>query len=93
MQYELTKEEVINKRSDRTDDFRQNRLIKTGTAALSDYKYSGYDRGHLAPAADMHWSRQSMSESFFLSNMSPKKPGFNRGIWRKLEAVVRNFAG
>ena len=59
---------------------------------MGDYKGSGYDRGHLAPAASMAWSKEAMSESFFLSNMSPQKPGFNRGIWKKLEAKVRDFA-
>lgn len=33
-----------------------------------------------------------MSESFFMSNMSPQDPGFNRGIWKNLEAAVRKFA-
>jgi endonuclease G len=92
VQYELTSDEVRNKRSNRTDDFRPDPLIRSGSASLADYKYSGYDRGHLAPAADMHWSLQSMSESFFMSNMSPQKPGFNRGVWLKLESAVRAFA-
>ena len=40
----------------------------------------------------MKWSKVAMSESFFMSNMSPQKPGFNRGIWKKLEEVVRSWA-
>ena len=70
----------------RTNDFREDYKVKTGSASLSDYKGSGYDRGHLAPAADFKWSSTAMSESFFMSNMSPQKPGFNRGIWKKLES-------
>ena len=77
---------------DRTNDFREDYKVKTGSASLSDYKGSGYDRGHLAPAADFKWSSTAMSESFFMSNMSPQKPGFNRGIWKKLESNVRNWA-
>ena len=76
----------------RTNNFRIDPAISTGSSVLGDYKGSGYDRGHLAPAASMAWSKQAMSESFFLSNMSPQKPGFNRGIWKKLEAKVRDFA-
>ena len=76
----------------RTDDFRVDYKVKTGTASLSDYKGSGYDRGHLAPAGDMKWSSTVMSESFYMSNMSPQLPGFNRGIWKKLESTVRNWA-
>ena len=40
----------------------------------------------------MAWSEEVMSESFYLSNMSPQDPGFNRGIWRQLEARVRDWA-
>ena len=76
----------------RTNDFRIDYKVKTGSASLSDYKGSGYDRGHLAPAGDMKWSSTVMSESFYMSNMSPQKPGFNRGIWKKLEGSVRNWA-
>ena len=56
----------------RTNDFREDYKVKTGSASLSDYKGSGYDRGHLAPAGDMKWSSTAMSESFFMSNMSPQ---------------------
>jgi endonuclease G len=55
-----------------------------------DYEKSGYDRGHLAPAADMGFSKITMAESFYYSNMSPQVPGFNRGIWKQLEEQTRN---
>ena len=64
------KVEVLNKVAIRKDNFRLDPVIKTGSATLADYRGSGYDRGHLAPAADMAWSKQAMSESFFLTNMS-----------------------
>jgi endonuclease G len=57
-----------------------------------DYEKSGYDRGHLAPAADMGFSKITMAESFYCSNMSPQVPGFNRGIWKQLEEQTRNWA-
>ncbi len=82
----------LSQRVSRTDDFRPDPAVHTGSAALADYKRSGFDRGHLAPAASMSWSKNIMSESFFLSNMSPQLPGFNRGIWRKLEEAVREEA-
>ncbi len=59
---------------------------------LSDYRGSGYDRGHLAPAADMKWSQRAMNESFYLSNIAPQVgAGFNRGIWARLEAKIRDW--
>ena len=89
--YELTAQEVQGIVS-RSDDFRADPEIITGSAALVDYRGSGYDRGHLAPAADMKWSEEAMSESFYMSNMSPQAPGFNRGIWKSLESRVRSWA-
>ncbi|MBS3771552.1 MAG: DNA/RNA non-specific endonuclease [Bacteroidales bacterium] len=89
--YELTASKV-NGSYDRTDNFRRDPKVETGSASLADYKGSGYDRGHLAPAADMSYSRTAMSESFYLSNMTPQEAGFNRGIWRQLESQIRDWA-
>jgi len=89
--YELTVEETNNV-FERTDNFRPDPKVNTGTADDHDYSGSGFDRGHLAPAADMGWSSTVMAESFYYSNMSPQNPGFNRGIWKKLEALVRTWA-
>ena len=58
----------------------------------SSYTKSGYDRGHLCPAADMKLNSVSMNETFYMSNMSPQAPSFNRGIWSKLEDKVRDWA-
>lgn len=89
--YHLTPE-LINGTQTRTDDFRADPAVSTGSATLIDYKGSGYDRGHLCPAADMTLNKTSMSESFYLSNMSPQNASFNRGIWSKLENQVRTWA-
>ncbi|MFO7934525.1 MAG: DNA/RNA non-specific endonuclease [Bacteroidales bacterium] len=90
--YILTREEAEARTADRTDDFRTDTSIPTGSAALEDYRGSGFDRGHLAPAGDMKWDLRAMSETFLLSNMSPQDPSFNRGIWRRLEEQVRRWA-
>ncbi len=76
----------------RGDNFRPDPRVKTGSANLNDYIGSGYDRGHLAPAADMGFTASAMSESFYMSNMSPQRPSFNRGVWKTLETQVRNWA-
>jgi endonuclease G len=82
----------FNSSIDRSDDFRADPLVKTGSATPADYKDSGTDRGHLCPAADMKINETSISESFYMSNMSPQLPGFNRGTWNRLEALVREWA-
>ena len=89
--YELTAEELTGIEK-RRNNFKADREIRTGSATLEDYKGSGFDRGHLAPAADMKMDRAAMNESFLMSNMSPQRPGFNRGIWSFLEACVRTWA-
>jgi endonuclease G len=89
--YVLTREEVESDVATRTDNFRYDTSIFTGSATPGDYVGSGFDRGHLAPAGDMTWSKQAMSQSFLMSNMSPQVPEFNRGVWRRLESEVRNW--
>ena len=89
--YKLTAERVKGTYK-RTNNFRPDPTVKTGSAELSDYRKSGYDRGHLAPARSMKWSKTAMSESFYMSNINPQKPGFNRGIWKRLEEQVRTWA-
>ena len=89
--YELTKSET-NKLFERTNKFIQDPLVKSQTANNDDYSGSGYDRGHLAPASDMGWSQTAMKESFYYSNISPQLAGFNRGIWKRLEELMRSWA-
>ncbi|MFN5218500.1 MAG: DNA/RNA non-specific endonuclease [Sphingomonadales bacterium] len=89
--YELTSEET-QKAFERGDVFMKDPLVKTGTADDEDYLHSGYDRGHLAPAADLGYSLSSMAESFYYSNMSPQVAAFNRGVWKRLEGQVRVWA-
>lgn len=89
--YELEAKNLTGKAS-RKDNFRVDPKLDTWSATLADYKGSGYDRGHLCPAADMSFNAKAMSETFYMSNMSPQVPMFNRGIWKKLEEHVREWA-
>ncbi len=89
--YNLTREE-LNAVTGRSNKFKADSKISTGSATPGDYTKSGYDRGHLAPAADLEWSVESMEDSFLMSNMTPQSPDFNRGIWKTLEEQVRSWA-
>ena len=81
---------VANK-VERVDTFHaETALPAEERAELSDYAKSGYDRGHLAPAADMP-TETAQQESFSLANMTPQAPGNNRGIWSEMEGVVRKM--
>lgn len=90
--YRLTAAEVASNVCRRADQFTKDPDLTEDFSIPKDYHRSGYDRGHLAPAADMHWSTKTMAESFYMSNMSPQAPAFNRGIWSELEKWVRGRA-
>ncbi len=89
--YELTRQETEGELK-RNDVFAQDEMLKGRQATLEDYKHSGYDRGHLAPAADMKWSEQAMVESFLLTNMCPQLHELNAGDWEKTEKMGRRLA-
>ena len=89
--YKLEKFMLV-KNAKRKNDFRPDPKISTGSSTLSDYRNSGYDRGHLAPAADFTYTPVTLKETFFMSNMTPQAPQFNRGIWKDLEEQVRRWA-
>lgn len=90
--YELTYIEVQGE-TPRYDKFKPDPMVpKNVSAVTDDYKYSGWDRGHMAPAADMKWDEQVMRESFYLSNICPQNPNLNRGVWKDLEEQVRDLA-
>jgi len=90
--YLLTDSMVMNGKEERSNNFKVDKLVATGSAKSSDYTKSGYDRGHLCPAADMGFNPVAMEESFLMSNISPQEPDFNRGIWKELESTVRDWA-
>tara|TARA_R110001592_G_scaffold6720_1_gene36114 strand:- start:4331 stop:5620 length:1290 start_codon:yes stop_codon:yes gene_type:complete len=98
--------DIIDGKASRSNNFRVDTLIKTGSATEKDYflktkkpgdknKYEydgfGYDRGHLAPSADFKWNKKALSESFYYSNMSPQLADFNRKKWAKLEGLMRGY--
>lgn len=90
--YVLRGGQLASAHGDRTNQFMPDPLAKPHSADDADYNNSGYDRGHLASAEDMSWSEEAMRESFYYSNMSPQVPAFNRGVWKRLEELIRYWA-
>jgi endonuclease G len=86
----LTKEQIeLGYNVPRVDNFHPEEFLgPQERAELRDYAKSGYDRGHMAPDADMP-TREAEFEAFSLANMSPQAPGLNRNSWAQLEGSVR----
>ncbi|CAD9196772.1 hypothetical protein QAC21B_02932 [Acinetobacter bohemicus] len=79
----------LSQKIPREDSFHEESKVKAEhRATLSDYKASGYDRGHMAPNADMP-TKAAQSDSFSLANMVPQAPKNNQQIWRELEEATR----
>lgn len=90
--YVLTKARLEKAWVQRPDQFQADPKVSTESAKWFEYKGSGYDRGHLAPAADMAFNETAMNESFYMSNVSPQARDFNKGIWKELEELARDWA-
>ncbi len=88
--WELLGTEVSNEVS-RSDNFWQDKDIE-GCPAHKDYTNSGYDRGHMCPAADQKWSEQAMNDCFVMANMCPQIHELNAGAWETLESKERLWA-
>lgn len=89
--WELTADETLGD-AKRESRFEPDPDVRGAKALHEDYTRSGYDRGHMAPAADMKWCEQAMEESFYTSNICPQNPNLNRGDWKDLEELTRDFA-
>lgn len=78
--------------NERDSRFTPDPQLKGKGATHEDYTRSGYDRGHMCPAADNRWNNVAMKESFYTSNICPQTPRLNRGSWKQLEERLRRRA-
>lgn len=89
--WELTKEETRGN-EERTNEFQPDPNVIGTKVVTYDYSGSGYDRGHMAPAGDMKWSKKAMQESFYMSNICPQDHNLNTEDWNDLEMKSREWA-
>lgn len=90
--WELTKEETYGVVK-RTEEFLPDpKVDMSNRVTTEDYKGSGYDRGHICPAADMKWSVEAMHDCFYMTNICPQNHNLNRKAWERLEEQCRQWA-
>lgn len=89
--YTITREHLNNSVASRTEDFREDPKVPT-TSTLSDYRNSGYDRGHLFAAASAKYSEEAMSSTFLLTNIVPQAHRYNSMLYLKAEDAERDAA-
>jgi endonuclease G len=85
--------ENLNGALNRVSAFKQDPSIPLiYRTTISDYKASGFDKGHIAPVEDMRKDSVAMLESFYFSNIAPQNSTLNRGLWKTLESHTRNLS-
>lgn len=89
--WELTAEEAAGT-NEGEYSFSRDPQVKFPKASREDYSYSGWDKGHMAPRADMKWSCQALEESYYFTNVCPQDHEMNSQAWRKIEELTRRLA-
>lgn len=88
----LTAEHTSGKAKRPNRAFHEDEEVSEPRATDGDYYNSGYDRGHMCPAADNKWSEAAMYESFLFTNICPQEHGLNIGDWNEMEQACRKWA-
>ena len=81
--------DYIQGKAKRKNNFKSDQSIVSQSASHKDFTNSGFDRGHLLPAADRKSKQKDMNETFFMSNVAPQNQCLNRQGWRLLEESIR----
>jgi len=89
--WELTADEA-NGQLDGQYSFSRDPDVSFPKASREDYSRSGWDKGHMAPRADMKWSDKAMEESYYFTNICPQDHEMNSQSWRKIEELTRRVA-
>lgn len=89
--WELTAEEAGGTQEGQYS-FSRDPDVRFPKASREDYSNTGWDKGHMAPRADMKWSCQALEESYYFTNVCPQDHEMNSQAWRKIEELTRRLA-
>ena len=90
--YELTAEELEGGYHTQSSNFSRDPNLRGRQASREDYSHSGWDKGHMAPKADLRWSEKAYWQSHYFPNICPQNHQLNGGDWNSLEKAVRRWA-
>jgi len=90
--WHLTAEHVDGTFERQGNPFHEDLEVPEPRAYNSDYRGTGWSRGHLCPAADNKWDPTAMYESFLLTNVCPQDRALNSGVWNQIEISCRRWA-
>lgn len=90
--WHLTADHTSGPYSRKGVSFAEDEDVATPRATDTDYKHSGYDRGHMCPSGDNKWSAEAQRESFLFTNICPQEPNLNSGDWNEMEMQCRRWA-
>ena len=88
---EHVKKTQLGSDAERSDRFKADPDLRGPKSTPADYAHSGYDKGHQEPAADQGQNQLLQDQTFYMSNMAPQLPQFNRNAWKSLETLARNW--
>lgn len=72
--------------------FHEDPEVSNPRAYDSDYRGSGYDRGHMCPSGDNKWNKEAQEQSFLFTNICPQRHNLNTGAWNDVELQCRAWA-
>lgn len=90
--WQLTTDKATANNTDRKSSRFMADYDVEGCATTDDYRRSGYDRGHMAPAGDMKWSQEAMDDCHYLTNIIPQDKYVNGRPWATVEKQCRQWA-
>ena len=76
----------------RRNSFREDPDVPEPRANPSDYKGSGWSRGHMCPSGDNKWNPRANHDTFLLTNLCPQDANLNSGLWNSIEMDCRKWA-
>lgn len=90
--WHLTASHVSGRYKRDNEVFHEDEEVPNPRAYDSDYRSSGYDRGHMCPSGDNKWDKKAQEQSFLFTNICPQRHNLNTGAWNDVELQCREWA-